>query len=210
LNQHVVHMSYPNRLLPQQDYKKICWFEDLRKYFLVHTTETKENIDPQTGKLKISLVVRQTDHLKDYSNNLLGVFLIDDVYWIPNSNSANRLYYREAWVEGDCVIPPVVPSDFDINVNKGYFFLKISDFHEVVINFEDNTFASPICRLLHTPTNSNFWHFSLRWYFDGKDLESWTEGIKRRMKTSAKAFIIEKAFFEEPFFEELDTNHYKK
>ena len=62
--------------------------------------------------------------------------------------------------------------------------------------------------LLHTPINANYWHFSLRWFCDGEDVLGWTEKKRRRILTAAKTFIIERAFFEEPFFEQLASDIY--
>lgn len=201
-------MQYPNRLLPQPHFKRITWNESLRNCYLIHFTESKDIIDPETNKLRITLVVKQTDHLRDYSNNLLGVFLVDDIFWAPQQCEKSE-YFRAEWEQSTEVIPPNVPGEYYRNDNRGYFFLQISKCQGEIVHFEDDTFTRPICMLLHTPTNSNFWHFSLRWFFDGQELEKWTNGIKRRMKTSAKAFIVERAFFDEPFYEEIDATFYK-
>lgn len=208
LNLHLVPMYYPSRLLPQRCFKLIHWNESLRNSYLIHYTDTKDFIDPNTGKLKISLVVRHTDHLRDYSNNLLGIFLIDDIYWGSAKESPMKRYYDAEWEVGKDVDAPSFPDQFIRYEERGYFFLKVSDCHYQTVLFNDNTMVSPTCKLLHTPTNANFWHFSLRWFIDGKELENWTDGFKRRMKTSAKAFIVENAFFQEPNIEELDSSLY--
>lgn len=202
-------MAYPRRLLPQQNFNRIAWNESLRNCYLIHFTETTDLIDPATSKLRITLVVKQTDHLRDYSNNLLGVFLVDDIFW-ASQDCPRSEYFRAEWDGVSEIVPPDVPAEFTRNETRGYFFLRISQCHEDVVQFQDNTFVHPVCMLLHTPTNSNFWHFSLRWFFEGRDLESWTNGIKRRMKTSAKAFIVERAFFDEPFYEQLDPAIYSR
>lgn len=200
-------MKYPNRLLPKPHYKQISWNESLRNHYLIHYTETTDLIDPKTSKLRLAFVVKRTDHLRDYSNNLLGVFLADDIFWALQ-DCQDKESLIAAWDVGSNVRTPIVPDEYKYDKSKGCFFLSIGDCHEEVIQFEDNTYTQPVCKVLHTPTNSNFWHFSLRWFFDGQDLEKWTNGIKRRMKTSAKAFIIERAFFDEPYYEELDPALY--
>lgn len=210
MNLRPVPMTYPSRLLPKSYFKKILWKGSLKNYYLIHYTETKDLIDPNTQKLKISFVVKQTDHLRDYSNNLLGVFLVDDVYWGSTNESSKKAYYQDEWEVGNEVETPKIPDEFIRYEDRGYFFLNIDNCHEEIVHFDDITSASPVCKLLHTPTNANFWHFSLRWFFNGKDLEKWSGGIKRRMKTSAKAFIVERAFFGEPVFEELDQSMYTK
>lgn len=201
-------MPYPKRLLPQANFKKIAIQDTLRQQYLIHHTETKDIIDPNTRKLKLELVVRQTDHLRDYSNNLLGVFLIEDIF-LAIQKCENKKYLTSEWEIGTDVIPPISPEEFKEEPERGYFFLCIGDCHEVLVPYQDSPNINPICILLHTPTNSNFWHFSLRWFSNGKEIINLTKGEQRRILTAAKTFIIERAKFKEPFFEELDSTLYK-
>lgn len=200
-------MPYPNRLLPKSHFKKIIWSEYLRSQYLVHYTETSDNRDSTTGKLDIRHVVNRTDHLRDFSNNLLGVYLTDDIFW-SLQDCENRFYFVADWEIGSNVQIPSVPEEFNRNEKRGYFYLAIDDCHEQIIEFNDETGISTVCLLMHTPTNSNFWHFSLRWFCNGADIIEWTERQRRRILTIAKVFIIERAFFEEPFFEELSSDLY--
>lgn len=193
--------------MPQPNYKKIAWNQQLRNSYLIHFTNAKENIDPNTNKLRIDLVVRNTDHLRDYSNNLLGIFTTDDIYW-KVEESLNKPYFTSDWIIGDSVKQPIIPDDFNKDSERGYFFLKIKDCHTIPIEYSDDTETITECILLHTPTNSNFWHFSLRWYCDGVDILEWSTNRRRRILTAAKIFIIERAFFTEPLFEEISTEHY--
>jgi len=48
----------------------------------------------------------------------------------------------------------------------------------------------------------------LRWFCDGVDVLGWSEKNRRRVLTAARTFIIEKAFFDEPFFEEINSSLY--
>lgn len=202
-------MDYPNRLLPQPTFKRITYNEILDDHFLIHFTETKDNRDPEDGKLKIEAVVRYTDHLRDYSNNLLGVFLIDDIYW-QLQPCENKVYYMSEWDLESEVERPNIPNDFQRNEQRGYFFLRIGDFHNKVVPSNIENEVGPVCILLHTPTNCNFWHFSLRWFFNGEDLQKWTGSKKRLMQTSAKTFIIERAKFDEPEYPVLDSDMYMR
>ncbi len=200
-------MAYPSRLLPQPHFKKIAWDETLRKCFLIHFTDSKDYIDPITQKLHIKMVVRRTDHLRDYSNNLLGVFIIDDIYWAVQE-SENKEYLIADWIEKSKVKTPIVPNEIEKNENRGYFFLPINNCHDKIVPYEDDDTIKPVCKLIHTPTNSNFWHFSLRWLCNGVDILDWTEKERRRILTAAKTFIIETASYNEPYFQELATIHY--
>lgn len=191
-------MSYPNRLLPQPNYIKISNCTELLNCFLIRHTSSKEVIDIVTNKLKQELVVLQTDHLRDYSNNLLGIFELDDIYWSIQANE-NKERLIASWENGVEVTVPAVPFDFSVDYSRGYFFLEISKCHEKVVPFEDATSTVVKCILIHTPINSNFWHFSLRWLCDGVDstkLENKTK--RRRFLAAARIFIIEKATFEVP------------
>ena len=200
-------MCYPTRLLPQQHFKLMSWDDELKKHYLIHFTETKELKDPITNKLKIGLVVRQTDHLRDYSNNLLGVFLVEDIYWAIQK-CPNKDILTDEWVEGSKVSEPIVPDEFKKDDSRGYFFMKMEECEDAVIDYLDDPNIKPKCKVLHTPTNSNYWHFSLRWFVNGVDILTWTDKERRRILTSAKSFIIERAHFDEPNYEELDAQFY--
>ena len=66
-------MNYPARLLPQSNYKKIEWSDNLHPLFLLRHTPTQDLLD-DTNKLKEEYIAKQTDHLRDLSTNLLGEF----------------------------------------------------------------------------------------------------------------------------------------
>ena len=73
-------MTYPEHLLPQSNYKIISSTDELCLCTLVRHTSSKdlyllgtEMIDPD--KLQI-----QSNHLKDLSTNILGIFELNDIY----------------------------------------------------------------------------------------------------------------------------------
>ncbi|MDR0572451.1 MAG: hypothetical protein LBG96_00205 [Tannerella sp.] len=70
-------MNYPAKLLPQSNYKKIEWSDDLHPLFLLRHAPTQDLLD-DTNKLKEEYITKQTDHLRDLSTNLLGEFSIED------------------------------------------------------------------------------------------------------------------------------------
>lgn len=200
-------MTYPIYLLPQQNYKKIEFCSELNEGFLIHFTDTKDNKDPDTKNLKLSCVVKRTDHLRDYSNNLLGVFLTNDIYW-GIENSENKGYFISEWNIGEKVKVPIVPNDVKKSLARGYFFLPIKNCHQAIVNYSDETNMKPICKVLHTPTNSNFWHFSLRWFYNDVDILNWTDKERKRILTAAKSFIIQNAKFDEPNYKPINKIHY--
>ncbi len=207
LNQQEAFMEYPDRLLPKPHYKFISWNDSLCNNYLIHYTEDKDIINPETGKLYIQHVVKQTDHLKNYSNSLLGIYIVDDIYWAIQ-DCPDKQYLIADWEINSKVRTPRIPEEYQRDESRGCFFLRIGDCNAETVEFEDSTYANPVCHIVHTPTNANFWHVSVKWLFNGQDIESWSNGIKRRMKTTAKAFIVERAFFIEPFYEELDSVNY--
>lgn len=109
-------MEYPNRLLPKPQYKRIHWHESLRNHFLIHFTDQKDIRDPNTNKLHIKHVVKRTDHLRDYSTNLLGIFLVDDIYWALQ-DCPDKDYFMDEWEEGTEVKKPKVPGEYDREEN---------------------------------------------------------------------------------------------
>jgi len=200
-------MVYPNRLLPFGEYKLInC--DILSGYFLIRSTPDSNVIDGDTKKLRADYVSIQLDHIKDYSTNLLGVFIVDDIFWVKGTEP-NQYYYSD-WIEGETVIPPNVPTDFNRDSDKGCFYINITDFHNQEIKYtdaKDNEMTAE-CILKHTPIRGNFWHFSLKWNSNGIDASSQTQSIRRRILTAAKARIIEKAIYKEPDYVELEKVHY--
>lgn len=183
--------------------------QQFQEHFLIRRTPSKNNQNPITGKLDDQFLITQTDHLRDLSTNLIGTFLVGDIYWEIKKGD-NKEYFLSIWVENETVFAPIYPEEVSLNIESGYFFLKIEDIHDKEIFFDDATQANPICKVMHTPTKSNFWHFSIRWFFNGIELVQWSKAIKNRMKTFSKSLIIEKAFFEEPLYHSLDPKEYLK
>jgi hypothetical protein len=201
-------MSYPIHLLPNKHFNRIGWHKELNNHYLIRYTYNQDFIDDD-GKLKPSSLVPQTDHLRDFSTSLLGKFDIDDIYLKIIGD--NELYFLADWEEGTEVKIPSFNEDFSIELTRGRFFFCIGDLHNVELSkYEDKTEVIPFCSVIHTPINCNFWHFSIRWFHNGVDLISWTKDKRRRILSSAKAFLIERAIIKEPIYEELSVSHYFK
>jgi hypothetical protein len=123
----------------------------------------------------------------------------------------NEKYFLADWEEGASVRVPTINEDFCTDPTRGFFFFCIGDLQNVQLRqYEDKTEVIPICSIIHTPVNCNFWHFSIRWFHDGVDLLSWSKDKRRRILSSAKAFLIERAIIKEPIYEELSVYHYFK
>lgn len=199
--------------MPQPHFKKIDNIKLLANNYLIHFTDTKDNQDPKDGKVKIEAIVRQTDHLRDYSNSLLGTFQIKDIF-IELLPGPRKSHFNADWVSGGAKSTvPIHGVDFRVNEDRGYFFLAVSDFDGHEVPYSDESAVKPVCKVIHTPTNANFWHISLRWFHNGKDISELEEkerkkGDAKRVLTAAKALIHEKAFFTPPKFERIEKSLY--
>lgn len=197
--------------MPRPHFRKISDAATLRGLHLIHFTDSKDNKDPNDGKVKVSSIVRQTDHLRDYSNSLLGTFRVNDVF-IELLESEKKSYFNSEWAEGHALeVIPQHKQHFILNGERGYFFLSIDDCHNHEIEYVDGSSVKPLCKVIHTPTNSNFWHISLRWLFNGQDIADLSEkerkkGDARKVLTAAKAFIQEKGSFESPRHKKIDRS----
>lgn len=206
-------MQYPAHILPQPNFKRITDIPALHNFHLIHFTETKDNRDINDGKVREDSIVRQTDHLRDFSNSLLGTFEIEDIY-LELTKSEFKGYFNSDWEEGAGVERvPKINKDFIVNRKRGFFFLPISECNGHEVRYSDGSNVNPICRVLHTPTNSNFWHVSLRWFNNGQDISELEEKQRRksevkRVLTAAKAFIHEKAHFQIPSYQSVEISLY--
>jgi hypothetical protein len=113
-------MNYPTRLLPKSNYKKIQWTEDLLSMFLARHTPTKDLFMADTGKINTDNLQIQSNHLKDFSTNLLGDFIDEDLK-IEIHGKKKRNFYYDAWEEGEEARQPKFEEDFWINEDRGCF-----------------------------------------------------------------------------------------
>jgi len=205
-------MQYPAHILPQPNFRKITNIQLLHNYYLIHFTETKDNRDVD-NKVRLDCIVRFTDNLRDFSNNLLGTFEIDNIH-LELTKGEFRNYFNGDWIQGSSVERiPQFKKDFFVNKERGFFFLSISECNDYEVNYTDGSNVNPICKVLHTPTNSNFWHVSLRWFLNGQDISELEERQRRRPEikrilTAAKAFIQEKGKFDIPAYQSVDNSIY--
>jgi hypothetical protein len=205
-------MQYPVHILPQPNFRKITNIQLLHNYHLIHFTESKDNRDV-ANKVREDSIVRQTDHLRDFSNSLLGTFEIDDIY-LELTKGEFKNYFNADWDQGaNLERTPQINRDFVINKERGFFFLSVSECNDYEVNYSDGSNVNPTCKVLHTPTNSNFWHVSLRWFHKGQDISELEERQRRkpeikRILTAAKAFIQEKGKFDTPAYQSVDISIY--
>jgi hypothetical protein len=204
-------MNYPAKLLPQSNYKKIKWSNDLYPLFLLRHTPTANLLD-DTNKLKEEYITKQTDHLRDLSTNLLGEFSIEDnkIEVIKKDKD----FFCE-WNEGDDASEPVYNVDFVINENSGCFYWNIGEIISLEFSHTDhidNSDYSLNFNILHTPVKCNFWHFSIRVFSENQEVSTLTsrDKLKKMLWRKAKEQLRECAITETPDFSKLSSKHYQR
>ena len=199
-------MEYPSHLLAQKNYKLIDFDKaNLGFRYLVRHTDVTDIIGVD-GHLKGELVAIQSDHLRDYSTNLLGIFQLSDLQW----QFKNGAPCASLWNQGDDAHSPNDQEVTLITAQRGYFFLNISTFHQIMFstNVELDGEQLISCRVVHTPVKSNFWHCSLRWFCNEQDSKLWNKGRMNRMKAYIRSFISQKAELTEPVYQAIDPIYY--
>lgn len=155
-------MKYPQSLLPQPTFKEIV--EDLSKYFICRKVSGKVDLDVGLPDEKL-LGMDTLSECFDYSTNLPGVFEL----WhnTLELTGENKRYFRSYWDWESTAITPAYKVDFKLNNEVSWFFLRIGAVEKISIPFNKNAKNQPddvLSGLVsHTPTNCNFWHFSIKW-----------------------------------------------
>ena len=203
-------LTFPERLLPQTAFKKFSINRWSKQHYLIRGTESKDLRDGVTGKIRADMVARPRDNLRDYSTSILGQFMVDDIHLMPTENCKLEQYFLKDWTQGEQVKKPDVPRDFIHNKDRGFFFLRTSACQGHIVKYDGDDPCTVVCKLMHTPKNWNFWHFSLRWFYNEHDVVDWDERARRKIMTAARTFLIERALFEEPSYEELDAEVYHR
>ncbi|MEY4902805.1 MAG: hypothetical protein RLZZ292_620 [Bacteroidota bacterium] len=200
-------MDYPQRLIPQVDYK-IMAIETgvLDSHYLVRHTKGRDLLDPTTNELKRAYVGEQTYPLRDISVNLIGgAFLVSDVYLIHHREDPDFAYFNyEIWQEGKEIVKIPQSEFISEDRTRGYYFLHIGTFQDLKISYTDDNNAEHQAeiKVLHTPTQCNFWHCSLRTFSHEGDFEPLSEKeIKRPWRkgllTTLRTMIIQNAILDE-------------
>lgn len=182
---------YPQRLLPKPTFK-IIKHEDLNDYYLIRYTNTKSFLDEDTKFLKTSEI--SSSHMSDLSTNLLGKFEVEDIYIEYLKGSDSSSYFSSDWIEKTEVgIVPIWEKDFSICLDRGFFLLKISEINGHPVPYcKGNDKFQAFCRIIHTPTNSNFWHCSIRWFDEeGQDIYYQKGSFRNRLNSSTRAVLCE-------------------
>lgn len=175
--------DYPEHLLPKSDYCLIenSILESQKGLWLIrHIDSNSVKFLGKTKTLDPTCIQIQSDHLRDLSNNLLGVFQKSDVYYGIEKSYIG--HYCDLWNgTEECVAPQI--GHYFKDTDRAYYFLSVDDLLKGGIKIEnvmDDTSENYHFKILHTPTRCNFWHISIRVYDDRNQEVSHLDISKKR------------------------------
>lgn len=199
-------MTYPNELLPKTFWKKIdC---DISNNFLLRRTNFRDKStywDPETDTLITDSVCSPREQIQDLSCSLFGVYTHDHIYLQLTETGKVKGLDEYCTPNFDADIP-LFDEDFIVNENRGYWTINISKVNNLKVSYIRNNKLDDVFTavgyVLHTPTKSNFWHFSIRWKVDGKEVEDMESKEKakvaRAISNTARVTIAQFAKINEP------------
>ena len=122
-----------------------------------------------------------------------------------------KKYFRDYWDFSGKVEVPIFNEDFTLDGSKGYFFLPINLIHQrIKIPFRkppkeiENSVTAVV---VHTPTRSNFWHFSIRWLdSEGTFIKSSNSTWKNQITASMRAALLELVELDTPQITDLEES----
>lgn len=188
-------MQYPGRLIPRLCFKHIQ--TDLSAYFLCRAVSDKALLTPVNGMFSEEMICSVNKELFDYSTNLLGVFLPEDTKIVLIGDD-KKLFYSY-WDFEEEVTIPVFGKDFEVAENRICFFFPIASLHQKICIPMPSTPNSQgdklTANVIHTPTRSNYWHFSIRWEDQNGEFKkytgsAWQKRICATMMASLQEFIV--------------------
>ncbi len=190
--------AYPEHLLPRANYTFIPHaLESEKGLVLIRHIEHADVVYDERGNLDPNSIHLQSDHLRDLSNNLLGVFKKEDIFYGIDKSHRERLC--ALWEEGTEGICPK-GGEFFRDSRRGWYFIRIDTLlgcKPLVIEGETYRFM-----VYHTPTQCNFWHISIRLINAMKQEVSTLELSKRQRH---KIWAIAKEVFVSYFVVLADT-----
>lgn len=183
---------YPKHILPSSKY---CIIEqnDLLSQsglVLIRHIESKDVVykADNSDMLHPGCIKIQSDHLRDLSNNLLGIFKVEDIFYGIVKDYRN--YYCDLWNGNTDGLMPSDKECFKDN-DRGFYFIPVDG----LLNFELPEVQKQKCHFMifHTPTKCNFWHISIRLLnFHNQEISTLnlSEKEKHKIWKSAKDFLI--------------------
>lgn len=119
--------DYPERLLPHPNYNIVedkALMSQQGLWLIRHIDSDKTEFIGNTRTLNPDCIKIQSDHLRDLSNNLLGIFCIEDIYFGIEKNVSN--VYCNIW-DGttECVAP--ANEHYFKDDKRGYYFIPVDN-----------------------------------------------------------------------------------
>lgn len=185
-------MQYPNQLLPQLNFTKITSI--LNGYFVCRKVPDKKKLEQSISIAPEELLgIEVAGDCFDYSTSLTGIFEL--AHNAIELTGERKKYFRTYWDENSAVDIPEFEKDFILKEETGWFFLQIDRINGITIPFNrkgtipENETATAI--VVHTPTNSNFWHFSLKWKDDKGFISTNDSKWKNNIIATVRALLCE-------------------
>lgn len=200
-------MEYPTILLPQPSFKRIEAYLEMGwicRTTTLFPTDLSDLIPEQ-------VFYQKWEELYDYSTNLLGHFELDHNF--ISLCGEDKKYFQTYWDFAEEVRKPTLENDFVIEQSKQIFFLPIGLIHQKIrIPFKRPPKNNPdelIAIVVHTPTRSNFWHFSIQWVDTQQTIVKPSDSRwKEERIATMRAILTEMITWEAPECAPIDTSYY--
>jgi len=185
--------TYPQELLPQLIFKQIT--ADLTGYFICRKVRNKSLLNEPLPEILPDEVlgIETPSDCFDFSTNLPGVFKLNHNFLEITGD--DKKYFRTYWDYQSEVKTPVFEQDFFIDENIGWFFIQIDKINGLTIPFNRNAekavSETATAIVVHTPTNSNFWHFSVKWKDANGYISTGTSKWKNNVIATVRAMLSE-------------------
>lgn len=176
-------MSYPDRLVPDKEKQEMLDGRDQNgSYFIRHVEcepgkELQDYIDPDSKLIDPKCISHPTNYIIDYSLNLNGGFLPEDVRY---EVIRNKERHHAPWTPGTEGTKPQ-NGEYHINTDRRSLFYLADQLYQLDEALdEDNTQL----KVDHKPVNCNYWHFTLNWECEGELLQrKRRKGLQRKIRT---------------------------
>lgn len=160
--------KYPKVLLPNSTYKLITKNINGKHLIRFFIPENGIPIMNEVGEISDKYICNPREQVFDLSTALLGTFKKTH-YKYEITKEGKNIGLDNYCLPNASVERPNIPKHFKIVDNKLHWAIPIQKVMDFTVDFEQGKPTEKYlveCRPCHTPTLSNFWHFSIRWSID--------------------------------------------
>lgn len=183
-------MTYPIKLLPKTNRKSITTGIEEKCLIRHFIPDNEQGVVDDLGLLKDYVIASGGEkQLPDLSTSLFGVFTDNDIIFNVVNTSLN-----EPCEPNHNSRTPIFEEDFVITENRSYWSILIDKINNQPVEYDGIDFKAT-CSVKHTPTISNFWHFSINWFINSED-KHWdahdktiSTSTKRKLKKETRDFL---------------------